>query len=87
MVTLETANSLMFPYIGYITANINVLDAIVKNKEILVQKDPPGLNHRRLTLGIPGMNVLGTIPEIRELLRTIETHYRKSKRNIEGRVV
>ena len=44
---LEAANSLVFPYIGYFTADINVLGTIVKNKGILVQKDPPGLNHHR----------------------------------------
>ena len=84
---LEAANSLVFLYIGYFTADINVLGTIVKNKGILVQKDPPGLNHHRKTWGILGMNVLGAIPEIRELLRTIETHDRKPKREIEGRVV
>ena len=52
-----------------------------------MQKDPPGLNHHRQTSGILGMNVLGAIPEIREPLRTIETHDRKPKREIEGRVV
>ena len=84
---LEAANSIVFPYIGYFTADINVLGTIVKNKWILVQKDPVGLNHHRQTSGILGMNVLGAIPEIRELLRTIETHDRKPKREIEGRVV
>ena len=33
------------------------------------------------------MNALGAIPEIKELFRTIETHDRKPKREIEGRVV
>ena len=80
---LEVANSLVFPYIGYFTADINVLGTIVKNKVILVQKDPPGLNHHRQTSGILGMNVLVVIPEIRELLRTIETHDCKPKREIE----
>ena len=59
--------------------HINVLGTIVKNKGILVQKDPTELNHQRQTSGIPGMNVLGAIPEIRELLRT------KPKREIDGR--
>ena len=76
---LVAAKSLVFPYIEYITADINVLGTIVKNKGILVQ-NPPGLNHHRQTSGILGMNVLGAIPEIRELLRTIETHDRKQKR-------
>ena len=83
---LEAANSLVFPYIGYFTAD-NLLCTIVKNKGILVQKDPPWLNHHRQTSGILGMNVLGAIPEIRELLRTIQTHDRKPKREIEERVV
>ena len=59
---LEAADSLVFPYIWYFTADINVLGTIVKNKGIPVQKDPPGLNHNRQTSGILGMNVLGAIP-------------------------
>ena len=77
----------MFPYIGYFTADIKVLGTIVKNKGILVQIDPPVLNHHRQTSGILGMNILGSIAEIRELLRIIETHDRKPKWEIEGRVV
>ena len=83
----EAANYLVFPYIGYFTADIKVLGTIVKNKGILVQKDTPGLNHHRQTSGILGMNILGATAEIRELLRIIETHDRKPKREIEGRVM
>ena len=64
----------MFPYIGYFTADINVVGTIVKNKGIPVQKDPPGLYLHMQTSGILGMNVLGAIPEIRKLLRTIKNH-------------
>lgn len=84
---LEAANALEFPYIGYFTADINVLGTVVKNKGILVQKDPPGFVPSRPTSGILGMNVLGDMPEIRELLHTIETHDTNPKQDIDGRVV
>jgi hypothetical protein len=70
---LEAANSLGFPYVGHFIADVNVLGTIVKDKGILVQKDPSGLTHHHPTSGILGMNVLGDIPDIRDLLLTIKT--------------
>ena len=84
---LEAANSLGFPYVGHFIADVNVLGTIVKDKGILVQKDPQGLTHHHPTSGILGMNVLGDIPDIRNLLLTIKTHDANPKHDIEGRVV
>ena len=49
---LEAANSLVFPYIGYFTADINVLGTIVKNKA----KSP------QANLGDTGYECFGCIP-------------------------
>ena len=84
---LEAANSLGFPYVGYFVADINVLGTIVKDNGILVQTDPPGLTRHHPTSGILGMNVLGDIPDIRDLLLTIKSHDANPKHDIEGRVV
>ena len=72
---------------GYFIADVNVLGTIVKDKGILVQKDPPGLTHQHPTSGILGRNILGDIPDIRDLLLTIKTHDANPKHDIEGRVV
>ena len=58
---------------GYFIADVNLLGTTVKDKGILVQKDPPGLTDHHPTSGILGMNVLGDIPDIRDLLLTIKT--------------
>jgi hypothetical protein len=53
-----------------------------------VQKDSPGLTHHpHPTSGILGVNVLGDIPDIRDLLLTIKTHDTNPKHDIRGRVV
>ena len=84
---IEAANSLGFPYVGYFIAGVNVLGTIVKDNGILVQKVPTGLTHHHPTSGILGMNVLGDIPDIRDLLLTIKTDDAIPKHDIEGRVV
>ena len=56
---LKAANSLGFPYVGYFITDVNVLGTIVKDKGILVQKDPPGLtpqNNLTRPLVIMGYN-------------------------------
>ena len=53
-----------------------------------MQKDSPGLtHHHHPTSGILGVNVLGDIPDIRDLLLTIKTHDTNPKHDIRGRVV
>ena len=84
---LEAANSLGFPYVGYFIADVTVLGTFVKGKGILVQKDPPGLIRHHPKSGILVMNVLGDIPDVRDLLLIIKTHDANPKHDIEGRVV
>ena len=84
---LEAANSLEFPYIGYFMADIKVLGTVVKDRGILVQKDPVGINRQKQVTGMLGMNVLGEIPEIKKLLKTINSHESPSIPDIDGRIV
>ena len=80
---LEAANSLGFPYVGYVIEDVKVLGTIVKDKGILVQKDPPGLTH----VWDIGNECFRRHPRHKDLLLTIKTHDANPKHDIEGRVV
>ena len=59
-------------YVGYCIADVSVFGTIVEDTGISVQTYPQWLTRHHPTYGILGMNALGDIPDIRDLLLTIK---------------
>ncbi|KAK3107286.1 hypothetical protein FSP39_011149 [Pinctada imbricata] len=63
---LRAANGLEIPYVGYIESDVYIpsVDKTVKERGILIIRDPPGRSRNETTPGLIGMNIIAQCSDI-----------------------
>lgn len=82
MLTLQGANGLEIPYLGYLELDVQVGGVTIPDCGVLVLKDTAAtVRQRKRRPGILGTNVLARIPKWAELLRMEENASTSSKQS------